>query len=132
MAELPNTRQIRFRQPVWESGIIIGWYYWGFEGGQYQHPINQHTSDEFTGLFDVNGKEIYEGDIVEWSVFPDDGSTIRIRDVVKYSLGCFITRNRREIMGFKAPHHGVEIIGNIHENHELIENDRIDNNNGQY
>lgn len=121
MAEFNNnTREIKFRQPVWENGKIVRWYYWGFKDGRYQHPINQHTSNEFTGLFDTNGKEIYEDDIVEWSIFPDDDFTHRIRDVVKYSSGCFYVLNRCEILGLKASHREVKIIGNIHENHGLI------------
>ncbi len=120
MTELDNnTREIKFRQPVWENGKIIRWHYWGFKDGLYQHPINQHTSNEFTGLFDKNGKEIYENDIIEWSIFPDDDSVKRIHDVVKYSRGCFFVEKRYEILGLKAPYNEIEIIGNIHE---LIEN----------
>ncbi len=131
MAELDNrTREIKFRQPVWENGKIIRWHYWGFKDGLYQHPINQHVSNEFTGLFDRNGKEIYEDDIIEWSVFPDDDYIKRIRDVVKYSAGCFIAQNRREILGLKAPYREVEMLGNVHENHKLIENEKAGNNNG--
>ena len=131
MVELDNrTREIKFRQPVWDNGEIIRWHYWGFKDGLYQHPINQHTSNEFTGLFDKNGKEIYEDDIIEWSVFPDDDSIIRIRDVVKYSRGCFFVEKRYEILGLKAPYNEIEIIGNTHENHELIENEKVGNNNG--
>ncbi len=132
MVEFDNkTREIKFRQPVWDNGEIIRWHYWGFKDGLYQHPINQHTSNEFTGLFDKNGKEIYEDDIIEWSVFLGDDSTKRIRDVIKYASGCFFVKNRGEILGLKAPYRTLKIIGNIHENKELIENEKVDDNNGR-
>jgi uncharacterized phage protein (TIGR01671 family) len=68
---------------------------------------------QFTGLLDKNGKEIYEGDIVQGC---------KIRGIVEYYIDCF-----RIYGGFLSEGLGDwgendrEIIGNIYENPELIE-----------
>ncbi|MEG3316198.1 YopX family protein, partial [Streptococcus suis] len=67
-----------------------------------------------TGLFDVNGKEIFEGDVVK--IFGEKLSKIY------YSDGAFCV----DILIGETPLHAflseqLEIIGNIHRNPELME-----------
>ena len=65
---------------------------------------------QFTGLTDKNGKEIYEGDIIEW--VDELGESDRIhRMEVQFKNGGFhpFQVNR-----------DFEVIGNIYENPELI------------
>ena len=83
---------------------------------------------QYTGLRDKNGKEIYEGDIIEWSVYEDAQDTAsgeeeksRWKDSVYFSNGCFALEKRKELLfNFLAPHKELEIIGNIYENPELL------------
>lgn len=83
---------------------------------------------QYTGLEDKNGKEIYEGDIIEWTIWPDldDGysfDTKRIRDVVVFKHGSFSLEKRMELLISLEPTREPEVVGNIHENPELVKQD---------
>ena len=113
---------------------------------EHAHSVNPETVGQYTGLTDKNGKKIFEGDIVEMS-FEGTGNTYgedgRMYDydfyghkigVVSFgSNGTFLnvkygelhidgeivegwTPSRRSrIAGYRS-----EIIGNIHDNPELL------------
>lgn len=82
-----------------------------------------------TGLKDKNGKEIYKGDIVRYGrrlrgIVPPEIST----EIVSWRSGeeeyypCCTTS------GFSLPYseNGYEVIGNVHENPELLEINDVD------
>jgi uncharacterized phage protein (TIGR01671 family) len=126
-------REFKFR--VWDkySHGLIQPMNMSYADG-YFNPDNNFEIEQFTGLKDKNGKEIYEGDIIE-----DKDYTEPTRYVVRFGItnildgdGCYIN----QVCGFylecfdknmAGPHHmdlkkGTIIIGNIHHNPELIEN----------
>jgi uncharacterized phage protein (TIGR01671 family) len=67
---------------------------------------------QYTGLEDKNGKEIYEGDIlyIENEICE-----------VKFNVPSFTAYNSQE-HEWNIQYAGVEIIGNIYENPELLKN----------
>ena len=76
-----------------------------------------------TGLFDKNGKEIFEGDIVEWE-HKDTGQLVR--GIIKYDteLGFWgmtdVRFNDLRAIGYLA-NQRVTVLGNIYQNKELVE-----------
>lgn len=83
---------------------------------------------QFTGLYDKNSKEIYEGDIVVFeSVFNKDKFVGR----VMYYSGCkpILWDGKYSIDLAETNKEDLEVIGNIYENPELLEANNENNNN---
>lgn len=121
-------REIRFRgidadTAEWHYGDIA--HHDGIVSHICQHPadgsmrvmqLRPETIGQYTGLKDRKGKEIFEGDIVWWrdmepfgSVFFDDGA-FKVSSPDSDSWELLIDKLI-----------GVEVIGNIHDNPELME-----------
>ena len=76
---------------------------------------NLYEFEQYTGLKDKNGKEIYEGDIIDYN---SDGQAI---GYVKYNAPHYelIDKDGYTMFLKGSPHQ--TIIGKIHENPELLE-----------
>lgn len=85
-----------------------------------EFDVDEDTVGIFTGACDKDGKEIYEGNIVEFTVFSDP--PMRVKDVVVFSNGCFYLKKSGELLYSKtAPYFELKIIGDIWSNSELFE-----------
>ena len=99
------------------------WIFPKFEHpGIDKHRVDPETIGQFTGLKDKNGKEIYEGDTL--NMFQGFGCEWKPRIVtVNYRPASFWVDFDFGCQSFILDDHdcSFEIIGNIHQNPELLE-----------
>ena len=78
-----------------------------------------------TGLFDKNGREIFEGDIAQFEDCYTETDFLYVNTgIVEWSQGSFTITNRYSVeMGdlLDGEFLDVKIIGNIYENKELLD-----------
>ena len=117
-------REIKFRawdveRGGWIAGFNMvnyhGYYNKGFKPNIFRYSSRwedgEFILEQFTGLLDKNGKEIYEGDIL--------GARYSFPGVVEFSDAHFAWGGGPEWGEIFSE--DVEIIGNVHENSELME-----------
>ena len=116
-----------YKNGDWVYGLITRLYDERFENlpaemsdfGVNGIEVDYKTIEQYTGLTDKNGKRIFEGDIVKAPIY--------------YDIGCY-PHTDTKIIVVKIPDiykmridGSFEIIGNIHDNLELLEgeNDKL-------
>lgn len=91
-----------------------------FYSGEYEDFINFWADDveQSTGLKDKNGKLIFDGDVVRINGVQESFEVVYAENLcglgLKHADG-LITSVTPSVLGC------VEVVGNIHENHELLE-----------
>ena len=130
-------RKILFRGKRKNNGAWIeGFYYEDIAGNSvilsrprdfgYADAIDADpaTVGQYTGLKDKNGKRIFEGDILRWT--GEDGETGKV--IVIFAGGSFLLKCVEVLDAptdpfdeFDRGGQTLEVIGNIHDNPELLE-----------
>ena len=136
-------REILFRGKRIDNGEWIEGYFVKFERREIPeiytgwncytltpecHGIEPSTVGQYTGLTDKNGKKIFEGDIIKIVPDYDYSDDYSISKVYSYN-GVFCADYHGDdfdstALGFLEdylPDGDFEIIGNIHDNPELLE-----------
>jgi hypothetical protein len=114
-------RTIKFR--AWDGKKMRTW---GFTDGGFISPPSEsgghdYPQMQFTGLYDKNGKEIYEGDIVRMHGYLTDKKVeVKWQETSGFFPFADSPENCGHCGGANSPKR-VEVIGNIYENPELIE-----------
>ena len=109
-------REIKFR--MWNGERMFE------EEELYIYPmslLNSYTLYEkgcrfmqYTGLKDINGKEIYEGDIVKHKQY------VYFSQLTHYTGEVHIGIHAGVMVGYDSIGKDVEVIGNIYDNPELL------------
>lgn len=93
-----------------------------------RYEVIPETVGQCTGLKDKNGKLIFEGDIVEYmdaySTFEGEYTEFMNEGTVLYEDGSYFITNRSSVEMSDIVYKGEldgNIIGNIHDNPELLE-----------
>lgn len=82
----------------------------------FTYPVREESIGQYIGLTDVNGTNIYEGDIVDILTENDEYG------VVTYEDGGFVVKASTFVVDFMSNINGkdVEIIGNVFDNPRLV------------
>ena len=110
--------------PVFQDGYTLIWYWDSEEFAFAQYVVIPETVGQYTGLTDKNGKKVFEGDIVKIKDYskgcalnfeqPTSNWVVKWND--KYAQ---FTIDYMSIIPYKHFDES-EIIGNIHDNPELL------------
>lgn len=124
-------REILFRgkgiRGNWHIGLLahVGntWYISNKVGIATAYEVIPETIGQYTGLTDKNGKKIFEGDIVKCISSFDAKDMVVIFEAAEFHLvDCQRYKNYTECCDYR--YFGTmetEVIGNIHDNPELVE-----------
>ena len=115
-------REILFRGKRVDNGEWVYGYYLVAGGMPFistfgiKEPIAviPETVGQYTGLYDKNGKKIYEGDRVKLNL-NNEGF---VKAVVNFKYGCYVFDTPKEIYTVwesDVLEKHIEVIGNIHE-----------------
>lgn len=122
-------RKLKFRGKSFNTGL---WSYGDLRQDNIrrkayvEYEVDPETIGQFTGLTDCNGKEIYEGDMLSFTVFDVFGGDRQYRGTVRYCGSRFMIwlsldgEVCLDLDWVIEQDDELEIIGNIYDNPEII------------
>ena len=122
-------REIKFRglraDGIWEYGDLYtvpekGWTLIRNRVDGERFFVSPETVGQYTGLLDADGREIYEGDIIKLRT-QNPYWRFRRNFVVTWGTDGWLLDGDSLYSWFSF--HTLEIIGNVHDNPELLEAD---------
>ena len=130
-------REYKFRAKIknphvdeWVYGYLVSECYINEKNKLGYTPVRKETVGQYTGLHDKNGKEIYEGHIIEFSydMFIGNFDTFVAKGKIVFEEGAFyveVFENERTTedeayLLYSINLDTIEVIGNIYENEELL------------
>lgn len=133
-------REILFRgkdvKENWHIGLLTrsgnGWYISNSAGSPLAYEVIPSTVGQYTGLTDKNGTMIFEGDIVKENIgigtvkfgdykTPYRNVSVITQDIYSKHIGFYIewiNIDFRKDIGYWL--NKIDVIGNIHDNPELL------------
>lgn len=109
-------REIKFRAWDKNNKFMIFIQPVDFEAGCDYFTDDNYIIEQFTGLLDKNGREIYEGDIIQ----TETCVAAVVFDECQFGLRAKPDKNYVGALMDLITWRSIEIIGNIHENPELL------------
>ena len=128
-------RTIKFRGQRFDKEFVYGYVQYFKDTDEYaidDYAVNEDSISQFTGLYDKNGTEIYENDILQLKIDGKEYNPLLVVYSEVYAGFCMLSENTLNNVIYK-PHRPVnpnwwdgfkdeiEVIGNIHDNPELLE-----------
>ena len=91
-----------------------------YDNGCNEILVDPRTIGQYTGLTDKNGKKIFEGDILEGDLEDSLDPGARWRSIVVWGTFGWMCKDRQRLPMDAFDILEGEVIGNIHDNPELI------------
>lgn len=132
-------REIKFRgygiaEKKWMYGYGLHEVIYRYENGETKATwltidtknismVHDESAGEYTGIKDYEGKEIYEGDIVEVEIMEsifDDSKLIGVVEMIE-GCWCVVNDKKKVAKNLWSETDVNRVIGNIYENPELLE-----------
>ncbi|NVT47828.1 hypothetical protein HXC78_11940 [Listeria monocytogenes] len=103
------------------GNVAAGSYISNSAGEPFAYKVRPETVGQYTGLKDKNGKKIFEGDIVEIDVHDHLDWNVIKGKVIFLEGAWLVTDSGSFAIPLWSEINEIKVIGNIHENPELME-----------
>lgn len=133
-------REIKFRGRRLDNGEWVYGFVFMQDGKAYiitdltpcgfiKHEVDPATVGLSTGMKDKNGREVYEGDIINWLMYRMDRKgyieegrvEFRTNEQATVVINKLTTRDGREsVRNILNCSNDLKVVGNIHDNPELL------------